>query len=74
MVTGELAFTVGHKSHLMRLVGTDKVHQLVKRIALNVELTVGPLLHQLSQLDNIGCANVPLVRARVDGDALCASL
>ena len=47
MVAGELAFAVGHKGHLMGAHLAHKVHQVVKRVAFNVELAVGPCFEQL---------------------------
>ena len=41
VVAGQLPLSVWHKGGLMRPHLTDKVHEVVKRIALNVELTPG---------------------------------
>ena len=74
MVTRELAFAVGYKSDLMWPESSNKVHQLVKRIAFNVELTIWPTLHQLGQLNDIRCANVSFIWTRVNRNAVCTSL
>ena len=72
MVAGELTFAVGYKSHLMGFEGSNKVHQLVKWIAFNIELAVWPFFHQFGQLNHIRSTNVPLIWPRMNGDALCA--
>ena len=53
MVAGELAFAVGHKSHLVGAHLAHKVHQVVKRVAFNVELTIRPCFEQLVQIKHI---------------------
>ena len=51
MVTGELPFAVGNECELMQWQAaiqhiTRAVHQVVKRVAFNVELPVRPDLHE----------------------------
>jgi hypothetical protein len=75
MVTGELAFTVGHISQLVQgqalvfhLLRQD--HQVVKGIALDVELSVGPVLQQTAQFKDIVAPYVSFVRSGMHRDAL----
>ena len=70
MVAGELAFAVGHKRHLLGPHLTHQVHQVVKRIALDVELTVRPSLHHRHQVLDIRGADMALIWTRMHGDAL----
>jgi len=51
-----------------------KVHQVVKRVAFDVELAVGPRFEQSCQIVHIASADVALVRAGVHGDARSARL
>ena len=74
VVAGELAFAVWHKGDLVRAHRTHMRHQVVEGVALDVEFAVRPGLHQRGQLGHVAGADVALVRARVDGDALRASL
>ena len=74
MVAGELAFAVGHEGHLVRTHGAHMRHQIMEGIALDVELAVGPGLHEGVQLGHVARADVALVRAGVDGDAVRARL
>ena len=73
MIAGELTLTVRYEGHLVRPEGTHKIHQLVKRIALNIEFPVWPALHQVGQVKHVGGTNVTLIGARVNGNTLCAS-
>src|SRR5450830_676331 len=63
MVTGELAFAVGHKGGLVRAKLAHKVHQVVEWIALDVELCLWPLLEQGGQVAHITGTDVALIRA-----------
>ena len=70
MIAGELTLAVGHEGHLVRPVSSHKIHQLVKRIAFNVEFPVWPTLHQVGQVKHVGGTNVTLIGAGVNGNAL----
>ena len=66
---------VGHQRHLLwskvrRGKALYNLHQIVVRIALDVELTVGVLAHQRGDWLHVTGADVPLVRARMHGDAI----
>ena len=75
MVAGKLAFTIGHKRGLRGPQLPHEVHQVVKGVALDVELAgLGPGGQHLGQLVHIICADMALVRARVHGDALRTGL
>ena len=70
MVAGELALGIGHKSALMWTAFAHEVHQVLKRIAFDVELTVGPALHQTGQFVHVTGADMALVRTRMHRDAV----
>ena len=74
VVAGELAFAVGHKCHLMRAHLAHKVHQVMKRVAFNIELAIRPCLEQGREVVHIARANVALIRAWVHGDPSSARL
>ena len=75
VVGGELANAVGHEGGLVRADLAHQVHQVVQRIALDVVFHLGPVAaQQLGQVAHILIADVALVRARVHGDAVGASL
>jgi hypothetical protein len=74
VVAGELAFAVRHESALVRPKLTDEVHQVVKRISLDVELCAAPFRHQRVQFRDVFRADVPAVGPWVNGDAMCAGI
>ena len=74
MVTRELVNRVGHEGGLVRPSGPHDIHEVVERVALDVELGLRPTLHQGGNFIDIPRADVPLIRARVNGDALAAGL
>jgi len=74
VVAGELVHRVGHEGGLVRAHRAHQLHQVVKGVALDVELGLGPLLHQSGQLAHVRGPNVTLIRPGVDGDALTARL
>ena len=69
MVAGGLAFAVGHKGALVRPHGTHEVHQVLGGVALDVELAVGPGLHECGEVGDVMGADMALVGPGVDGDA-----
>ena len=70
MIAGELTLAVGHERYLVRPDSPHKIHQLVKRIAFNVEFPVWPTLHQVGQVKHVGGTNVTLIGAGVNGNAM----
>ncbi len=79
MVAGELVFAVGDKGALVQRQAAcrqvmRKLHQVVERIALDIELAAGPVLHHGGNLVHVVTADVTLIRARVHRDALGAGL
>ena len=74
VVAGELSRRVGHEGALLRPVLAHEAHQVVQRIAFDVELGVRPALQQRRQIADIVRADVPLVGPRVHGDALRSGL
>ena len=74
VVAGELAFAVGHKGRLLRAQVAHKVHQVVQRVALDVELASRPVLEQRGQFMHVTGTDVALVRPRMHGDALSPRL
>ena len=70
MIAGELTLAVGHEGYLVRPDSSHKIHQLVKRIAFNVEFPVWPTLHQVGQVKHVGGTNVTLIGAGVNGNAM----
>ena len=74
MVAGELVFAVGHQGALLRPQLAHQVHEVVKGVALDVELALWPLPHQASNVMRVLGADVALIGPGVDGDAMCARL
>ena len=70
MVAGELARRVGHEGGLLRAMRAHERHQVVERVALDVELGLRPARQQRSELDHVVAADVARIGARVHGDAL----
>ena len=67
MIAGELSFTVGHERELMQRQSfvphaLGQGHQVVKRIAFNIELTIGPVVQQVPQLKYISGEYLDMVR------------
>src|SRR5690606_3248879 len=52
----------------------DEVHEVLRRVALDVVLAAGPGLHERGEVEHVLAADVPLVGPRVNGDALRARL
>ncbi len=50
------------------------VHQVVQRVALDVEFTLGPGLHELGQVMHIGAADMALVGSGMHRDAVRTGL
>ncbi|MCY1548899.1 hypothetical protein D9M68_850380 [compost metagenome] len=79
MVARELPFAVRHEGQLVQRQSTSThfarhVHQVVKRIALDVVLALGPGLQHLGQIEHIVQPDVSLVGARMHGDPPRAGL
>jgi hypothetical protein len=74
VVAGELVFAVGHQGALLRPELAHQVHEVVKGVALDVELALWPLPHQARNVMRVLGADVALIGPGVDGDALGASL
>ena len=70
MVAGELTLAIGHKGGLMGAVLTHKIHQIVKRVALDVEFASRPGFQQVGQIGHIVGSDVARVGAWVYRDAL----
>ena len=64
----------GTKVHWCGLQRAHEVHQVVERVALDVELGLRPSLHQRGELVHVVRADVALVGPRVHGDAVRAGL
>ena len=69
VVAGELAFGVGHKRDLLGPHRLDKTHEVVKRVAFDVELAPRPLGQQRGQVGHVVRTDVALVRPGVHGKA-----
>jgi hypothetical protein len=54
--------------------GLHETHQVLERIALDVELAIRPLAQQRRQIVHVGGADMTLVRPRMHGDAVGAML
>ena len=74
VVGGESRLGVGHKRGLIGPHRAHEVHQLVQRIALDVELAGRPLGEQLGELGHIVWPDVPAVRPRMHGDTVGTGL
>jgi hypothetical protein len=74
MVAGELTFGVGHQSALMRPQLTNEVHEVVKGIALDVELHRRPIDEQAMQVAHVAGTDVPGIGPRVHRDAVGAGV
>ena len=74
VVAGELVLAVGHQGALLWPQLAHQVHEVVKGVALDVELALRPLPHQARDVLRVLRADVALVGPRVDGDALGARL
>jgi hypothetical protein len=77
VVTGELVFAVGHQGALVQWQAacrevTHKMHQVLKRVALNVELAVWPVFHHGGDFIHVVAPDVTLIWPGVHGDALRA--
>mmetsp|Transcript_4852 Transcript_4852/g.17273 ORF Transcript_4852/g.17273 Transcript_4852/m.17273 type:complete len:287 (+) Transcript_4852:1388-2248(+) len=72
MVGGELVFGVGHEGDLMGTMPVHEVHQVLGRVAFDVELGVGPVLQQGGQVIDVTGPDVAGVRAGMHRDALGA--
>ena len=70
MVRGELTFGIRHEGHLLRTHFFNQGHEVVKRVALDIELAVWPCFEQLRQIEHIAVADMALVRPRVHRDAV----
>ena len=69
MVAGELAFAVWHQRALMGSQGLHETHQILKRIAFDVEFTIRPAPDQARQFMHIRTANMAFVWPRMNRDA-----
>ena len=74
VVGGELPMAVRHKSDLLRAKFFNQAHEVVQRIAFDIEFAVWPVLQQVSQVMHIAVADMPLVGSGMDCDALSAGL
>ena len=70
MVAGELVFAVGHEGGLVWPGITDETHQVLCRVALDVEFALGPVAHQCRQIRHVTGADMALIRTGMDGDAV----
>ena len=71
---GRLRRVVGHEGALLRPQLAHERHQVVERVAFDVELGVGPVLQHRRELAHVAGADVALVGPRVHGDAVRAGL
>ena len=70
VVARELPRRIGHERGLLRPMLAHEGHQVVERVAFDVELGLRPLLHQRREVAHVLRTDVALVRTRVHGDAL----
>ena len=73
VVTGQLALPVRHQGELVQgqIAGLElggHIHQVVQRVAFDVELAVRPLLHQLRQVQHIAAADMARIGPRMHSD------
>ena len=52
--------------------GPHKCHQILERVAFDIELATRPKREQLGQIVYIPRPDVAFIRARMDGDPVCA--
>jgi len=74
MVAGELTLGVRHKSGLLRTNLADEVHQVMERIAFDIEFPPRPILQQQSQIKHILRPDVAFIRPGVYRDAVGTGL
>ena len=74
VVAGELVFGIGHEGGLLRARGFDVGHEVLQRVAFDVEFTPRPLAQQGGKLAHVMSADVAAVGPGVDGDAVRARL
>jgi hypothetical protein len=65
---------VRHKSDLLRAKFFNQAHEVVQRVAFDIEFSVWPVPQQVSQVMRIAVADMPLVGSGMDCDALSAGL
>ena len=75
MVGRGLVHRIGHEGALVQGQATplhlsDHLHQVVQRVAFDVDFGLRPVLHQRGQIEHIVGADVALVRPRVHRDAV----
>jgi hypothetical protein len=61
MVAGELVFAVGHEGGLVRAHAADEVHQVLRWVAFDVVLALGPGLQQFGELVHVVGPDVALI-------------
>ncbi|MEY4075285.1 MAG: hypothetical protein RJA29_2642 [Pseudomonadota bacterium] len=74
VVTGELPLAVGYERGLIRPLAQHETHQVVKRVALDIELPLRPLAQQTGQCRHVVRTDVTCVRAWMYRDALGTGL
>jgi hypothetical protein len=74
MVTGELTFGIRHKGTLVGAHLAHKIHQVVKRVAFDIELLLGPVFEKRGQVMHIIRSDVSLIGPGVDRDAMSTGL
>ena len=79
VVAGELVFGVGHKRALVQRQApggqvAHEMHQVLQRIAFNIELALRPVFHQRRQFIDIVGADMALVGPGMHRDALRTGL
>jgi hypothetical protein len=73
VIAGELIPAIGDQSGLMRPHAMHQIHQVMEGVALQIELAVGPALHQLGNLDHIVRTDMTLIWTGMDGNAIGSS-
>ena len=69
MIAGELPFAIGYKSRLMRLILSNKAHQVLQWIAFNIQLFCRPVFHHGSNISHIMCPDMTFIRTRMQCNA-----
>jgi hypothetical protein len=57
---------IGHEGGLMRQMRVNERHQIVMRIAFNVEFAIGKFAHERGERRHVGCFDVTLIGARMN--------
>jgi hypothetical protein len=70
VVAGGLVLGIGHEGALMRPLRTHETHEVLQRVALDVEFAVGPGREQPGQIRHVMRADMPLIGPWMHGDAV----